>query len=295
MSDANDLTLASYERELKARNRSARTIQSYAESITQLAAFHGDADVTTLGPADIQAYLLATLEQHSSATAALRFRSLRAFYNWCEREEIVDRSPMARMTAPSVRDEPVPVLDDDALRALLRTCEGREFVDRRDMAMIRLFCEPGSPRVSEMCGMTLEDVDLRRDMVRLHGKGNKVRVIPFGVKTGQALDRYLRVRTKHRLAALSALWLGEREKPITASGVAQMLRRRAVEAGIGHVHPHQLRHTAAHVWADQGGSEGDAMALFGWTSPEMPRRYGRSAQVERAQRAARKMSPADRL
>ncbi|MEU1395919.1 tyrosine-type recombinase/integrase [Micromonospora zamorensis] len=92
-----------------------------------------------------------------------------------------------------------------------------------------------------------------------------------------------------------ALWFRARGKPLTASGLYQMLERRAKQAGIGHIHPHQLRHTSAHNWRVAGGSESDAMVLFGWVSPEMPRRYGRSAEVERAQMAARRISPADRL
>lgn len=293
--DPNGMHLAAYERTLRARRRSPRTIQSYAEAVAQLAAHHGGRDVMDLAKADVEDYLTAVADQHSSATAAVRFRSLRAFYNWAADEEIIDRSPMARMVAPTVTDVPVPVLTDDQLRALLKACEGREFEDRRDTAIIRLFCEPGSPRVAEMAGLALDDLDLRRDMVTLHGKGDKIRAIPFGAKTGQSLDRYLRVRTKHRLARLPNLWLGARDVALTVSGITQMLRRRSDQAGIGHVHPHQLRHTAAHNWADSGGSEGDAMALFGWSSSEMPRRYGRSARVDRAQRAARRLSPADRL
>jgi site-specific recombinase XerD len=295
MADANELHLASYARALRARNRSERTLQSYQEAIEQLARFHDGVDVAELTKAQVEDYVQWVLDEHSSTTANVRFRSLRAFFNWAVAEEIIERSPMARMVAPSMTDVPVPVVDDDTLRLLLRACGGKEFADRRDTAMIRLFCEPGSPRVSEMTGILVDDVDLRRDLVRLHGKGDKIRHIPFGAKTGQAIDRYLRARTKHSLARLPQMWLGSRLKPIGPSGVYQMIERRCAEVGIPRIHPHQLRHTAAHNWKDQGGSDGDAMVLFGWSSPEMPRRYGKSAEVERAQKSARRISPADRL
>jgi len=296
MSDANELLAASYDRELRSRNRSDRTRQSYFEALEQLAAFHGDADVSTLTKADIQDYLTHVLARWKGSTAGNRFRSLRAFYNWAVRETIIDRSPMAGMVEPSAEDKPIPVLDDDRLKALLKTCVGPDFRDRRDAAIIRLFCEPGSPRVEEMASLELTDIEMRRDMATVRGKGRKIRSFPFGVKTGQALDRYLRVRAKHPDAKLPHLWLGfRRGVPLTASGIGQMLERRGDQAGIGHIHPHQLRHTAASNWADSGGSESDAMALFGWSSPDMPRIYGRSAQVERAQRASRRLSPADRL
>ncbi len=290
-----ELDLAAYERALQARRRSKLTIQSYLEALGQLAAHAGTSDVAALTTAEIESYLVAVIGAHSSATAANRYRSLRAFYNWCVGEEIIDKSPMARMHEPTVTDEAPEVLTDDQLKALLAACAGKDFAARRDTAIIRLFCEPGSPRLAEMADLTLDDLDMRGSMVRLHGKGDKVRHIPFGAKTGQALDRYLRVRRQHPLDHLPQLWLGGRGVALTPSGITQLLRRRARQADIGHIHPHQLRHTSAHVWADMGGSTGDAMALFGWSSPDMAYRYGRSASTARAQRAARRISPADRL
>lgn len=300
--DPNEITIASYKRHLKIKGRSQRTAQNYEEAIRQLAHHHRDADVLELSRKDVEDYLLAVQAippragRTSSTTVVNRYRALRALYNWALREELIDVSPMVRIPEPAVPDRPIPVVPDDALVKLLRACMGTDYDARRDTAIIRLWCEPGSPRVAEMAGITVDDLDMHHDQVTLHGKGGKVRVIPFGAKTGQALDRFLRVRRKHPLAKrYEQLWLGGRDKPLTPSGLQQMLERRCDRAGIAYIHPHQLRHTAAHVWADSGGGDGDAMALFGWTSPEMPRRYGRSAQVERAQRAARRRSLGDRL
>ncbi|MEU5965668.1 tyrosine-type recombinase/integrase [Micromonospora parva] len=300
MTKINSLHIKAYERDLKIRNRSPRTAQNYRETLLQLAGFVDEADLLELSRTEVEGYILHILETRSAASACGRYRALRAFYNWAVREELIPESPMRKMTPPKVVEKPIPVVGDDALKRLLAECSGTDFESRRDTAIIRLWCEPGSPRVSEVAGMALGDIDQVLDLVRLHGKGGRVRVIPYGSKTGQALYRYMRVRREHPLAQegsghSDALWFGARGKPLTASGLYQMLERRAKQAGIGHIHPHQLRHTSAHNWRVAGGSESDAMVLFGWVSPEMPRRYGKSAEVERAQMAARRISPADRL
>jgi site-specific recombinase XerD len=302
--DATEMHLAAYERSLRARNRSPRTIQGYLEALGQLAAHSGTDDITALDRAAIEEWIThviaapkrAKVHGHANSTAAIRFRQVRAFYSWCVAEEILDVSPMRRMVQPSTVDVPVPVLTDDQLRALIKTCSGTDFEARRDVAIIRLWCEPGSPRVAEMAGLQVDDLELRQSMVTVHGKGGRIRAIPYGAKTGQAIDRYLRVRSKHRDRAIPALWLSSRHlKPLTSSGLEQMLRRRADRAGIGHVHPHQLRHSAFHAYEMEGGSQGNAMALFGWRSPAMPLHYGRSARDERAREESRRLSPADRL
>jgi site-specific recombinase XerC len=301
--DDNALTFASYERYLRLKKRSPRTIQSYREALDQLAAFHKGADVLELTREQVEDYLLHVQELPkrragvtTSATAANRYRSLRAFFNWVVVEEMLDRSPMARIPEPTMPDNAPAIVPDDTLGKLLKACIGTGYEARRDTAIIRLWCEPGSPRVSEMAGIKVDHLDMLHDQVTVHGKGGKIRIVPFGAKTGQALDRFLRERRKHELAKrFEELWLGARGKPLASSGLYQMLERRCDQAGVARIHPHQLRHTAAHVWKDADGSDGDAMALFGWTSPEMPRIYGRSAGAERAQRSARRRSLGDRL
>ena len=117
---------------------------------------------------------------------------------------------------------------------------------------------------------------------------------PFGLRTSRALDRYLRARAKRRTAGTATLWLGH-AGPMTDSGVGDVVRRRATQAGIADVHPHRFRHTFAHQWLAQGGNETDLMRLAGWRSRTMLERYGASAADMRARQAHVRFGPGDRI
>ena len=128
----------------------------------------------------------------------MRFRALRRFDNWMVAEEIITVSPMARMAEPHVPEQPVPVLTDAELSALLDATKGKGFEERRDHAIIRMFVDSGI-RLGEMAGLVLEDIDPdAHDVIHVIGKGSRGRAVPFGAKTGTALDYYLRERRRPR-------------------------------------------------------------------------------------------------
>lgn len=297
--------LPDWERSLAAKNKSATTVSLYLRHVRYLFEWLDTERDRVVTQAVLETYFTELLERRTHrngkiggqvkpAYANAQYRSIQQFWGWLETEEEVTVNPFAKMSPPNAPPQPVPVRADDDVRALLATCKGRSFVELRDTAIIRLFADTGV-RVSGMAGMALDDFNFDHDTVKIVLKGGSEHTLPFGPKTSDAVRRYRRARAKTKAATREPLmWLGDKGA-LTASGIRQMLERRAKDAKIDNFNPHLFRHLFAHVWMANGNNETDLMRLMGWKSRAMVARYGSSAADERARDAHRRARLGDRF
>lgn len=291
---------ASFNRSLRVEGKAERTLVLYGQSIRYfsqwLIAAGQPADVGSLTRDNVLQWLDHLRSRGQTAgTILVRWRGLRRFVNWMLTEDVISADPLTGIVIDKPEPPPVPILSDDELTALLTACRGKGFRERRDEALFRLLIDCGL-RVSEVTGIDLDHLDLDGEAVQVTGKGSRTRYAYFGVRTGQALDRYLRERAKQRHASSPALFLGERGR-FTPDGVRDRLKVRAELAGLdpSKIHPHRFRHTNAHDFLLAGGQERDLKRLMGWRSDTMLERYGASAADHRAREATRRLKRGDRV
>ena len=170
-----DRLLRSFERYLRATNRSERTVGNYLESLHQVEAFLRPRGVRLRDAtrADLEDFLADLLARRSAATAATRYKVLRVLYRWLEEEEDVP-NPMEKMRPPIQPEQPVPVIPPDGLRRLLKACGGKGFEARRDTALIMLLLDTGARR-EELMSRMLTDLDQDLDVLLVLGKGRRER------------------------------------------------------------------------------------------------------------------------
>jgi len=279
-----EVLIQSWFLELEIERKSEHTIRSYSTGLRQFQQWARQNEREPL----LDRMTVETFQRDmlraglSPTTVAARQLALRRFVAFLIAEGELESDPLKGLRRPRLDVKVVQPLSREQVRALIGVCRGSRLSDRRDEALIRLMAETGL-RASEAIGLQVSDIDVaaRSALVR-RGKGGKGRLVPMSDATAASIARYLRSRRVHPLALTGPLWLGERGKSFSYYALRGMIARRGNAAGITGLHPHVLRHTAAHHWLAHGGSEQGLMAVAGWSRPDMLIRYTAARASERA-------------
>jgi integrase/recombinase XerD len=229
---------------------SANTLAAYRSDLNGLRVWlagRGRA-LTDAHREDLLEYLSERVSTGSKPrTTARLLSSMRRFYRYLIREGRLRDDPSARIDTPRI-GRPLPdTLSEDEVEALLAAPETEDPLGLRDRAMLELLYACGL-RVSELVGLTLEQLDITRGVVRLMGKGSKERLVPLGEEAIEWLQQYARHARPQLVAAGGAkpLFVTRRGGGMTRQAFWYRLRHYAVKSGINkHLSPHTLRHAFA--------------------------------------------------
>lgn len=256
--------------------RSPHTLRAYLSDIGSLlnhAASEGIHDLAGIELGTLRRWLGAQSESGiARSTLARRTATARAFTAWAMREELIETDPALRLKAPR-KDKSLPgVLQQQQLVRLLHELEevaadGAPLA-LRNRAMVELLYATGV-RVGELAGMDVDDLDPDRRTLRVIGKGNKERTVPYGVPAALAVDDWLRRGRPLVVAADSgpALFLGARGRRVDQRQVRSVVRDVFEALGdTAATGPHALRHSAATHLLDGGADLRAVQEILGHSS-----------------------------
>ncbi|WP_043560864.1 tyrosine recombinase XerC [Actinomyces israelii] len=285
------------------RGLSGHTVRAYLGDLADLLTFLGVGEgpeepvapaLASLDLADLRAWLAQmSASGGSRATIARRSAAARTFSAWAHHGGLLAADVAARLRSPRADGRLPAVLTEEQARALLAAAarraeeaalpaegaskEGGQGAARavalRDVALLELLYATGV-RVSELCGLDVADLDRSRRTMRVLGKGDKERTVPYGAPASRALEDWLAVRGRIALrAAGGALFVGARGRRLDPRAVRDVVHRAAALAGVPDLGPHGLRHSAATHVLNGGADLRSVQELLGHASLATTQRY----------------------
>ncbi|VEI12685.1 tyrosine recombinase XerC [Trueperella bialowiezensis] len=273
--------LAEYGHELAVRRGlSEHTVTAYVSEARSLVEFLSEFsdDVTAslkhLELDDLRLWL-ASFDGHSRASVARHSSAIRNFTAWLYKAGYADADAGQRLKAPRADATLPQVLTEAQAKTLLATAEQKANEEGglavRDWAMLELLYA-SAIRVSELVGLNV--ADLRPDStMRVLGKGNKERIVPYGRPAREAIMQWLTARQDFITDDHRALFLGARGKRINPRVVRTVLDNLTALAGVPKIGPHALRHSAATHLLDGGSDLRSVQEVLGHSSLGTTQRY----------------------
>ncbi len=234
------------------RNYSLATIESYAKDLAEFQDFmegqNPDASWASAQSDDVREWVIYLLDEQRLAASSVnrKLSALRSFYKYLRRMGRVSVNPMEKVTAPKKR-KPLPhfVRESEMDRLLELTKEDRSFVGIRDRLVLMVFYETGIRR-AELLGMTDASVDLAARQIKVTGKRNKQRIVPFGEELAREFEAYLNAREELQGVKDPMLFVNENGAAVTESQVSNLVKKYlSMVTTIEKKSPHVLRHSFA--------------------------------------------------
>jgi integrase/recombinase XerC len=223
--------------------------------------------------ADVRGFIAEQIKRGlNKTTASRRLASLRSFYRFLYREGYTKTNPAKLVSNPRLPKLLPRFLSVDDVFNFVERPSGAGFINTRDRAILELLYSSGL-RVSEISGLSIDEINTKEGFLKVRGKGRKERMVPIGSKAIDAIKSYLAERLTLKTNE-SFLFLNRRGKRLTERGIRRIVVKYARMVGIsGKIGPHSLRHTFATHLLQSGADLRVIQELLGHSSLSTTQKY----------------------
>jgi integrase/recombinase XerD len=259
------------------RGRSVNTLSAYRRDLRAYELFLAERiiELEDAAESDLVAFAVALRDQGLAPASAKRtLVAVRNLHKYLRIEDYVATDPGASIELPSPAMSVPKALAEDQITLLLDAAQGVTPAGYRDRAILEVLYGTGM-RISELCGMSIKDVDFEDHMTRVVGKGDKERLVPLGKFATKSLVEWLGPMGRQQLEPkrwkkrtdADAVFLNQRGGRLTRQGAWGVVRHYAELVGLeGHVHPHVFRHSCATHMLNHGADIRTVQELLGHAS-----------------------------
>ncbi len=269
----------------KLEGKTQKTIDGYLEKIMRFVnAIDGTLEDFTLS--NVRAYIgmlqqtkkwqghpgkMEKDELLSATTVSNHVRTLKGFSSWLKRDDYTQTNVMGKIRTPKCPKKIMKTLTPEEINRILAILDRNTATGSRAAAIFCLFLDSGL-QLSELLGLKMDDLHIEDNWLKVMGKGQKERVVPFGYRTARLIQRYI-LHFRPRSNGFDNVFLNTFGEPMGNRAVISMFSRIAQKADVPRLHVHLLRHTFATSYLISGGDSLTLQRIFGHESLEMTRRY----------------------
>ena len=249
------------------RNYSTNTIIAYENNIRNFLSYCKIKNVKNMNEVNyqfIRGYISYLYKQKYQAKSITRMLSaLRSFFKYLKREEKISTNPLDLITSPKVEKKLPKYLTINDVEKILNASDMSNKIGIRDAFILELLYVTGI-RVSELTNIKLNDISIVEKKIKIMGKGSKERIVYYGTRCQELLNKYLNIRNDFLKQANDYLILSNTGKQISTREIRNIINRLKVKAGIDiNISPHTFRHTFATHMLNEGADLRSVQELLG--------------------------------
>lgn len=257
----------------KERNFSLHTIKAYKNDLNRFNYFLDNTlsrkKLTKINRNDIRKFLAEEYNNgYSSKTVARRLATIKSYFKYLVKTELIQENISIHINSPKVPKKLPNFVDKNLIDTLMKTPSLDTHIGIRDRAVLELFYSTGM-RLSELVNMNIGDFEINKKLIRVIGKGNKERMIPYGRNAESAIKNYLKIRNLSLKPAFAnkPLFVNSSEKRISKRTIQRRMNNYIKLVADGkRIGPHLLRHTFATHLLDNGADIRAVKDLLGHSS-----------------------------